>query len=272
MELENELNGKLNEIKKPPGYVSKREEIDELESLGEIPNIFVYNPLEYAAEIRLDYLRKCLNERKKILFVGMNPAADASLQTGIPLCTRDIINNHLSLTGNVKNPPRLYPRITITGLNNEENDNESSIRFWKLIKELFKDCEDFVDRFFQQCFIHNFCPLVYIGGRYWMNGKWNGRNVSMEKLIQKSEDSYAKEVEAACLNSMDKQVNLLQPDIIICIGAYVYNMLSELKGCENKLILIPPLSPKQIPDSSEWVKLSKYVLAEHKVFSEEKLN
>ncbi|XP_073844135.1 single-strand selective monofunctional uracil-DNA glycosylase-like [Musca autumnalis] len=140
--------------------------------------IYTYHPLEYAGEIYRNFLEKYLNGPKKIVFVGMNPSRYGSLQTGIPFGDIVTVRDRMQLRGAIHNPPMLYPNIPVTGLDSLEDDEEiSSTRFWNLIKSIFEDEEDFINRFFINCFVHNFCPLVFVGN--------NGYNVSFESLAEK---------------------------------------------------------------------------------------
>lgn len=43
----------------------------------------IYNPIEYAASIHSEFIRKYLNGHKKVLFIGMNPGPNGMAQTGV---------------------------------------------------------------------------------------------------------------------------------------------------------------------------------------------
>lgn len=43
----------------------------------------VYNPIEYAADLHCEYLKKFLNKSKPVLFIGMNPGPFGMAQTGV---------------------------------------------------------------------------------------------------------------------------------------------------------------------------------------------
>jgi hypothetical protein len=49
-----------------------------------LPVTHVYNPLIYAWEAHLEDLRRFANNRKRVLFLGMNPGPFGMVQTGIP--------------------------------------------------------------------------------------------------------------------------------------------------------------------------------------------
>lgn len=51
----------------------------------------VYNPIEYAADLHCNYLKKFLNAPKPVVFIGMNPGPFGMVQTGVKK------NNHSHL-------------------------------------------------------------------------------------------------------------------------------------------------------------------------------
>lgn len=49
----------------------------------ESPVSCIYNPLEYARDPHCDYVCKFCKEKKKVLFVGMNPGPFGMAQNGV---------------------------------------------------------------------------------------------------------------------------------------------------------------------------------------------
>ncbi|XP_073819641.1 single-strand selective monofunctional uracil DNA glycosylase-like [Musca autumnalis] len=145
----------------------------------------------------------------------MNPSRFGSLQTGIPFGDIATVRDRMKLQGAIRNAPNLHSNITIKGLQSWAEEEPSSQRFWDLIKTIFNDEEDFLDSFFENCFVHNFCPLVFIDN--------NGYNVSFADVAERVPD-----MEKACLDILQQQVELLQPKIIVPIGWYVFETLLEL--------------------------------------------
>lgn len=43
----------------------------------------VYNPLDYAQEVHSEYLKRYMNTRKHVLFLGLNPGPNGMCQTGV---------------------------------------------------------------------------------------------------------------------------------------------------------------------------------------------
>ena len=48
------------------------------------PTAFVYNPLEYAWSAHEQYLRLAAGDKKKVVFLGMNPGPFGMVQTSVP--------------------------------------------------------------------------------------------------------------------------------------------------------------------------------------------
>ncbi|XP_073844131.1 single-strand selective monofunctional uracil DNA glycosylase-like [Musca autumnalis] len=210
-------------------------------------NLHIYHPFEYSGEIYRNFLKKYLNGPKKILFVGINSSLYGSLQTGIPFGDIPTVRDRMQLE--------------VTSLDSlEEEGEQSSQRFWNLIKSIFKDKDDFLDRFFQNCFVLNFCPLVFIDN--------NGRNVSLESLAQVM-PMETMALEEACLKALQEQVELLRPERIIPVGLYAFNMLQSLDYYKNGNCLlesIPHPCPNNFVYESTWLKVCKQILMNNNIF------
>lgn len=83
----------------------------------------------------------------------------------------------------------------------------SGARFWKLFKELCI-CPD---RFFQHCFVHNLCPLLFISK--------TGRNVSPPELPLEAR----RKLNSACDQSLCELVRLLRVKVIVAVGQYAHD-------------------------------------------------
>ncbi|XP_073819639.1 single-strand selective monofunctional uracil DNA glycosylase-like [Musca autumnalis] len=262
-ELEKELNAKLRLIDKPAEYVSTPEEMKNLKSAGKSVQIYIYYPLEYAADYHLGYLRKYLNGPKRVLFVGMNPSTDGMLQHGIPFGNMSTVRR-MGLQGEIKIPPQLHPDIKIEGMS-WQKEEQSGERLWQLFEEMLSanpsnESEDFLDKFFKECFVHNFCPL----GLYNANGKY----LSPEDMTVEYKD-YRKQMEEECLEILEKQLELLQPKIVIALGGYVHGLLEKKSAYCKKHLLLKMLHPS--PKSSArsiFKKESKELLLNYNIFSE----
>ncbi|XP_073835437.1 single-strand selective monofunctional uracil DNA glycosylase-like [Musca autumnalis] len=262
-ELEKELNGKLRLIDKPAGYVSTPEELQNLKSAGKSAQMHIYYPLEYAADYHLSYLRKYLNGPKRVLFIGMNPSTNGMLQHGIPFGNMSTVRR-MGLQGEIKIPPQLHPDIHIEGMT-WQKEEQSGKRLWQLFEEILSvnpsnESEDFLDKLFKECFVHNFCPL----GLYDANGKY----LSPDDLKGEYKD-YKKQMEKECLEILEKQLELLQPEIVIAVGAYVHNLLEKNSAyCKNHHLLKMLHPSTRSCSRSTWKEESKELLGIYKIFSE----
>lgn len=130
---------------------------------------YTYNPLEYAFEPFCNYVRKYCTQRKKILFMGMNPGPFGMCQTGIPFGDINNVKDWLRIEGTVNQPPIICPERPIKGFDCERTEISGS-RLWGFFKQL---C-DTPDNFFKNAFVYNYCPLAFM--------KKNGLNVTPNSL------------------------------------------------------------------------------------------
>lgn len=76
----------------------------------------------------------------------------------------------MKLTGNVKKPFNELKERPITGLLCDKSE-QSGKRFWGLFEKI---CGDNSEKFFQHCFVHNWCPLAFFAN--------TGRNITPADL------------------------------------------------------------------------------------------
>ncbi|MEO1831103.1 MAG: single-stranded DNA-binding protein, partial [Akkermansiaceae bacterium] len=165
------------------------------------PVAYTYNPLEYAWDRHCDYLKKFGSGTKKVLFLGMNPGPYGMAQTGVPFGEISHVKDWMGISGSVNKPDPEHPKRPITGFNCERSE-VSGRRLWGLFSELF----DSADAFFENHFVANFCPLV------WM--KDTGANLTPDKLPTDCMEP----VEKSCRESFARIVEILQPEKRIGIG------------------------------------------------------
>jgi single-strand selective monofunctional uracil DNA glycosylase len=193
------------------------------------PVAYTYNPLEYAWDRHCDYLKKFGSGTKKVLFLGMNPGPYGMAQTGVPFGEISHVRDWMGISGSVKKPDPEHPKRPITGFKCERSE-VSGRRLWGLFSELF----DSADAFFENHFVANFCPLV------WM--KDTGANLTPDKLPTDCMEP----VEKSCRESLARIVEILQPEKLIGVGAFAEKQLASVKEDHQQLgkILHPsPASP-----------------------------
>ena len=188
-----------------------------------------YNPLEYAWERHCDYLTRFGSGTKKVLFLGMNPGPYGMAQTGVPFGEIPHVRDWIGISGPVGKPDPEHPKRPITGFDCERSE-VSGRRLWGL----FKDLSGTAEAFFQDHFVANFCPLV------WM--KDTGANLTPDKLTRES----MAPVEEACLVHLSRIIETLQPTHLIGVGAFAEKQLATASDGSHQLgkILHPsPASP-----------------------------
>lgn len=172
------------------------------------PVSHTYNPLEYAWQPHVQYLERYGQGPKRVLFMGMNPGPYGMAQTGIPFGEIDHVQHWLQITGEVGRPDPEHPKRPITGFDCTRSE-VSGKRLWGLFAERFSSAEDF----FQEHFIANYCPLV------WM--KDTGANLTPDKIPAAS----LAPVEKACQTHIQALIQELQPQYLIGVGAYAEGKL-----------------------------------------------
>lgn len=116
---------------------------------------YVYNPLEYAYDTHAMYVRKYCNGPKKVLFLGMNPGPWGMSQTGVPFGEINMVRDWLKISGSVDTPPKEHPQRKVTGFQCTRSEI-SGKRLWGLFQKLCGSPENF----FQNAYMHNYCPLA----------------------------------------------------------------------------------------------------------------
>ena len=200
------------------------------------PVAYTYNPLEYAWDRHCDYLKNFGSGTKKVLFLGMNPGPYGMAQTGVPFGEISHVRDWMGISGSVEKPDLEHPKRPITGFNCERSE-VSGRRLWGLFSELF----DSADAFFENHFVANFCPLV------WM--KETGANLTPDKLP----NDCMEPVEKSCRESLARIIEILKPEKLIGIGAFAEKQLAFVKEDHQKIgkILHPsPASPAANRDFS----------------------
>ncbi|CAK8671251.1 unnamed protein product [Clavelina lepadiformis] len=116
----------------------------------------IYNPLEYASDPHAHYVSKYCGT-KTVLFLGMNPGPFGMAQNGVPFGDTRYVREWLKISGQVHPPANENSKRPIYGLNCSKSE-VSGARFWGFIAKTSGSPEIF----FQNCFVHNYCPLVFM--------------------------------------------------------------------------------------------------------------
>ncbi|XP_071825855.1 single-strand selective monofunctional uracil DNA glycosylase-like isoform X2 [Apostichopus japonicus] len=195
---------------------------------------YIYNPLQYAKETHEDFIRKYCQSTKKVLFLGMNPGPFGMAQNGVPFGERDHVVDWLKIEGDVGKPEREHPKRQIQGLECPRKE-VSGRRFWDLWKQLCKTPQ----RFFENGFVYNHCPLVFMSD--------SGKNITPPTLPVKEREP----LNVLCNEMLIKLITLLKVEVVVGIGKFAKERAEKvisaagLDGVRVELILHPsPANPQ----------------------------
>ncbi|XP_011681742.1 single-strand selective monofunctional uracil DNA glycosylase-like [Strongylocentrotus purpuratus] len=160
----------------------------------------IFNPVVYAKEIHDCFIRKYCNSTKSVLFLGMNPGpSKTGKHTGVPFADTETVKGWMEITaeitadvgGTQKESPKGGPRSGVSGK-----------RFWKLCKGL---C-DTPEKFFDKCFVYDYCPLIFLGE--------NGKNVTPSDMKADMKN----EINGVCDDFLRLLIRLLDVKVVVNLG------------------------------------------------------
>lgn len=166
------------------------------------PVSHVYNPLTYAGSVHERYLQRFGNNRKRVVFVGMNPGPFGMVQTGVPFGEIAAVRDWMQLEGTIARPAQENPKRPIEGFDCPRSE-VSGKRLWGLFAARFGTAENF----FAEHFVANYCPLAFFD---------HGRNLTPDKLPASEQAPLL----AACDRHLRELVSALQPEWVIGVGAW----------------------------------------------------
>lgn len=143
----------------------------------------------------------------------------------------------MQLRGNVKQPQQIHSKRPINGLNHT-TEEQSGKRLWGLLQHL---AEGDLDVFFEQCFVHNFCPLMFFDR--------NGKNITPNEL----RGTYQQEVRDVCMKALEELLELQQCEVIVAVGEYVYRCLQRSEFCSTKTIFKLPHPSPRTKGNENWI-------------------
>jgi single-strand selective monofunctional uracil DNA glycosylase len=178
------------------------------------PVTHVYDPLEYAREPHLEYLRRFGAAPKRVLMLGMNPGPWGMAQTGVPFGEISMVRDWMGIEGEVERPEPEHPKRPIEGFDCTRGE-VSGGRLWGWAKERFGAPE----RFFERFFVWNYCPLVFM--------EESGRNRTPDKLPKEESGPLF----ATCDQALARVVGVLEPELTVGVGRFAESRLqSVLEG------------------------------------------
>lgn len=194
-----------------PLIPSTRRLIDRLRGLEfSHPVDRVYQPLEYAWASHSRYLERFGAGRKRVLFLGMNPGPFGMAQTGVPFGEVASVRDWMCINEPVGKPENEHPKRPVEGFNCQRSE-VSGRRLWGLFAQRFGTPE----AFFQDHFVLNYCPLV------WMSA--TGANLTPDKLPAAEMEP----VESACLEHLAEVIDWMRPEFLIGVGGFAEDRLRQ---------------------------------------------
>ncbi|KAI8495771.1 Single-strand selective monofunctional uracil DNA glycosylase [Branchiostoma belcheri] len=202
------------------------------------PVTHLYNPLDYARETHKDYVMKYCCSHKDVLFLGMNPGPFGMAQNGVPFGDTTFVKNFLQISGKVNPPVVQHPKRPITGLDCTHSE-VSGTRFWGLFSSLCKTPQNF----FRRCFVHNYCPLVFMTK--------TGKNVTPPSLHVTQREPLL----SACDTALVEVIRLLQVKTIVGVGRFAQERAQyalKMAGLNIPVLFIMHPSPINPQANKGW--------------------
>lgn len=167
------------------------------------PVTHVYNPLEYAREAHAAYLERYAQGPKRVLFLGMNPGPFGMAQTGVPFGEIPAVRDWLGIEAPVGKPKNEHAARPIQGFACPRSE-VSGRRLWGLFAERFGSAK----AFFEEHFVANYCPLVFMES--------SGKNRTPDKLAP----AEMRAVYAACDRHLRRVIEALEARWVIGVGGF----------------------------------------------------
>ena len=197
---------------------------------------FVYNPLDYARVPHEAYLVRWGSKvPREVLMLGMNPGPFGMAQTGVPFGDVAMVRDFLGITGPVGRPAREHPRRPIAGFECGRSE-VSGTRLWGWARDRFATA----DLFFDQVFVANWCPLVFMDE--------SGRNRTPDKLTAGERAPLFH----LCDEALAKIVDVLRPTLVVGIGRFAERRAHDALGDGIRIGSIPHPSPASPAANRGW--------------------
>lgn len=194
------------------------------------PVSYVYNPLEYAWEGHRKYLERFAGRQKRVVFMGMNPGPWGMSQTGVPFGEVNLVRDWMGIQAAIGKPQKEHPKRQILGFECDKSE-VSGRRLWGLFSSRFPNPQDF----FQDHFVINYCPLVFM--------EESSRNRTPDKLPGQETSALFE----ACDQHLRTCIEALNPEWIVGVGGFAQSKardcLSDFDIQHGKVLHPSPASP-----------------------------
>ena len=202
------------------------------------PVTHVYNPLEYAWAAHEQYISRAATGKKKVVFLGMNPGPFGMAQTGVPFGEIAAVRDWIGIDAPISKPDNEHPKRPVDGLACTRSE-VSGRRLWGLFAERFGSA----DEFFNDHFIANHCPLVFM--------EETGRNRTPDKLPA----TEARPLMETCDAHLRSVVEILEPEWLVAVGGFAEKRAEiALKGLKVRIGKILHPSPASPAANRGWAE------------------
>ena len=202
------------------------------------PVTHVYNPLEYAWAAHEQYISRAASGKKKVVFLGMNPGPFGMAQTGVPFGEIAAVRDWIGIDAPISKPDNEHPKRPVDGLACTRSE-VSGRRLWGLFAERFGSA----DEFFNDHFIVNHCPLVFM--------EETGRNRTPDKLPA----TEAAPLMENCDAHLRTVVEILEPEWLVAVGGFAEKRAEiALKGLKVRIGKILHPSPASPTANRGWAE------------------
>jgi single-strand selective monofunctional uracil DNA glycosylase len=209
------------------------------------PVCHVYNPLDYAWAPHREYLERYGEGRHGVLIVGMNPGYFGMAQTGIPFGDVTMVRDWLGIRREVKRPASEHPKRPIAGFDCKRAE-VSGQRLWGWAQERFVTPE----RFFARFFVHNYCPLCFLGE--------SGVNLPADCLVARDRQSLF----VPCNRALRAIAQIVHARYAIGVGRFAEGHVTAVLGDIARCGGVPHPSPANPGANRDWSAAMDRALAD----------
>jgi len=164
-----------------------------------------YNPLDYAWDAHVAFLRRMGGSGARTVILGMNPGPHGMGQMGIPFAATSVVRDLLGITGIPVNQPETPdPRRPVVGLE-YPREEVSGTRLWGLLAEHYGDA----DAIASHVFLVNHCPLMLFSGP-------RATNITPDKIAGPT----ARALLERCDEHLREVVAVLNAERVIGVGKF----------------------------------------------------
>ncbi len=199
----------------------------------------VYNPLVYARSGYDRYVAGFGGTVKPVVLVGMNPGPFGMAQTGVPFGDVQMVKGWMGITAPVAQPANPHPKRPISGFSCQRREVSGS-RLWGWAKARYGTPA----AFFNQFFVFNYCPLVFM--------ETSGRNRTPNKLPAVEKKSLFR----ICDQALVQTIDIFKPRWVVGIGGFAEKRIQvALKGRDLQIGRITHPSPANPKANRGWAPL-----------------